>query len=140
MSLANALYLSCLLATVHRQSGCGAAEQPSGDCCCDEKNSGECKLFLTEVRNHGKVSLYLALLGISIKPVEQSSWSDWDSDCGCFRSTTWRKFRSLICALSFSRQEFSHVLHHCCHVSFEARHWSVIPPCPLAFTASSAPL
>lgn len=59
MSLVNALVLSCLLATVHRQSGCGAAEQPSGDCCCDEKNSGECKLFfesgfLTKVCNHGR--------------------------------------------------------------------------------------
>lgn len=72
--------------------------------------------------------MYLALLGISIKPKQQLYWSYWDSDGGCFWSTTWRKFRSLVCLLSFCRQEFSHVLHHCCHVSFEARHWSVIPP------------
>lgn len=46
MSPLNAPDLSCLLATVHRQPGRGAAEQPSGDRCCHEKNSGECKLFL----------------------------------------------------------------------------------------------
>lgn len=44
-------HISTFLATVHRQSGCGAAEQPSGDRGCDEENTGEWKLDKTPFKN-----------------------------------------------------------------------------------------
>lgn len=38
-----------VLTTVHRQSGCDAAEQPSGDSGCDEKDTSEWNLNQTAI-------------------------------------------------------------------------------------------
>lgn len=67
---------------------------------------GWVQTFLWAGVSHQGLSFNLALLGMSIKAKQQLFWSYEDDECGCYCSA-WRKFRSLICLLSFSRQEFS---------------------------------
>lgn len=97
------------------------------------------------VSNQG-LSLNLALLGMSIKAKQQLFWSYEDDEW-------WMLLLNLEKVQDFDLPSqllqagvFPHVLHHCCHVSFQARQWrSVIPshshpaPPPLRITASWAP-